>query len=1194
MICDKCELSKDCLTPCMPGFGSEHPSLLLVGEGPGCIAGDSLVEVAFRDKSTYSDGIPVRDLVGKENFYVYSCDVANRKLAVGVVKRVWKTGKKKVYRVEYAWKYAKGNRLVWLRNSIKVTSNHRFLLKPHIKHDPFCGILRDGVDYLSVEDGLSVGDSLQPFLRRNSNYSTVGISRKETHKESRFLLEYKLGRDLFLGEECYHIDRNKLNDRWDNVELQTKSSHAYIHSQGDENPMSTQSAREKHRIAVESEEYRDKLSRIMKDVLSDPEVYEARLSQIQQSKGKIQATLLERYKEPEFYYKYLLARQKYFGLSDDWLEDKFEQKFPGVVLPVDNHKVISIEYIGVEDVYDIEVEEYHNFAVNGIFVHNSQEDEQGRPFAPTAKAGGILQEALDVLELKPDDYRLTNVVRCRPPDNRTPKPKEIAACLPYLVDEITEYKPRVVVLLGNVPLKAVLGESGITQWNGVVVERDGITYVPAFHPSFFNYGNGDKLEEWMQALQRAVEIADGAEFKAADSGFEFVYPKTQKEFRGAQRAIAAFDGYVTYDVEAQYLDEFNPDNRILSASLAIDGVVWSFPLYHKENAIAVDRDCALQRSLLEEVLTTKRIVGHNIRFDCKQTRRMLAVEFKPWGDTMLISQLIDSKPGGHGLKRLAGLYLGMYDYDKELNDYTATHADASYNKGGHYGNTPLSILLPYGAKDAAATWQLYKLLYEQMTDTQRVLYHELIVNVDYVLGRMECNGFLLDKYISERYLEIYRRVRDGKYFTEIMRDKAVKRFCNDRQNALDVEFEAKKASSRRISKRPMFYFNPNSSDQMAEVFYTYKKYKPQTLTATGKPSVSMDALRYTDVAKDSLFESYRRWKLFTSMIDKYLEPPTLGEWDNGDRRVRANFNLGGAVTGRLSAASPNLQNIPAPEKEPDTLLAQLPIKNIFTHTWLGGCLCAADYAQMELRVMASVAGCVGMLEAFSQGLDIHSYVTRMLFPDEIPTTVSDKEIKRDYTEWRYRAKGASFLMGYGGGASTLHSLFGIGLREAEDIISTYFKRFPEILGYQQDTIDFAKRNGYVESPFGRRLYTPDINDRDSKRAADAARTAVNAPIQGTASDVLLCAVVVIDDNMRKDAMKTMLVNTVHDSLVGDVYPGELDSFAELCVDVMENIKEYAAVYFPHMDFSWLKIPLEADIEVGSHYGALSPWEALHE
>jgi DNA polymerase-1 len=164
------------------------------------------------------------------------------------------------------------------------------------------------------------------------------------------------------------------------------------------------------------------------------------------------------------------------------------------------------------------------------------------------------------------------------------------------------------------------------------------------------------------------------------------------------------------------------------------------------------------------------------------------------------------------------------------------------------------------------------------------------------------------------------------------------------------------------------------------------------------------------------------------------------------------------------------------------------------------------------------------------------------------------------------------------------------MAEAERIVYEYYKRFPEVLDYQEECVEFTEKHGYIESPYGRREYLPWINDSDTKKRNKAKREAVNMPVQSGAGDTLLAALVVVDDKIQQLGLETKTVNEVHDSIVLDVPYHEIHPVAELCIDAMENIKDYAKDYFPDIDFSWLISPLKADVEVGTHYGAEIPYE----
>jgi DNA polymerase I-like protein with 3'-5' exonuclease and polymerase domains/intein/homing endonuclease len=399
--------------------GPKSAEIMFIGEAPGCIGGESLIATAFRDKSKFPDGIPIKDLVGKKGFYVYSFDRRNNKLVLGLVTKVWKTGIKKAYKVTYKWSYAEGMQKVYLEDSLIVTSNHPFLLKEPSFKDPFKGINKKG-GYLSIDQGLQKGHSIQPF---HSNLVTgryhVGISHDEMYREARFLLEFKEGRKLKKGEECHHDDENKLNDTWGNILLETTESHARLHTLRS-NPMHSAKARRAHKRAMQSPIYRKGQSEKLKTHLSDPEAYEERIKQILATNPARSETVKNKYKDPGYWLRSFRGRQEWLGWSDERLKVEFEKKFPEHAFP-ENHVITKIEFIGMQAVYDMEVEKYHNFAVNGIFVHNSKEDEQDKQFV--GASGDLLWSR--VPRNMRDKIRVNNAINCRPPGNRKPEHIEI-------------------------------------------------------------------------------------------------------------------------------------------------------------------------------------------------------------------------------------------------------------------------------------------------------------------------------------------------------------------------------------------------------------------------------------------------------------------------------------------------------------------------------------------------------------------------------------------------------------------------------------------------------------------------------------------------------------------------------------------------------------------------------------------------
>ena len=823
------------------------------------------------------------------------------------------------------------------------------------------------------------------------------------------------------------------------------------------------------------------------------------------------------------------------------------------------------------------------------------EDKDGEPFV--GRSGRLLRNTLNEVGVS-KEVMFTNIVRCRPPGNKTPTKKTINLCKHFTIYDIDKHKPEQVWLMGGSPLFGVLGESGITSWNGVIVNKFDITYLPLFHPSYI-LRDDSHLDEWLEGMLKAVDGHEGVE------KFHRIIPRTLDEIDEMYEFLSRCE-YISYDTETSALDAFSAYSMILSVSFAgidDDGVrqSYSLPLEHPESWWATEIPDGFKPKIseYEKVVGTVvailhdhsgYLIGQNMKFDQVHTHAQLNVDYQVGGDTMLISHLIDSRPGIHGLKRLAGVHLGMYEYEQELTDYRNKHPEANVKRGGSYAFMPLDILLPYGAMDAEATLLLHDLLYEDLSSKQKILYDQLILSISDALAIMQINGFALDEYVARRYAFVYK-VRQEEVFKEILADKKVKRMTLDIQKDID---ESIKGTKR---KRPIYQFNPASYKQKIELYYQRYKMPVLDKTATGNPTTKAVTLRPLET-KYPILKSIRYYNLLNKMIGTYLVPAATGLWQSGDGKVRTNYNLHGTVTGRISSSDPvNLQNIPTPEKEPGTLLEILPIKNVFTHSYVNhradnfydmykdGVIMSVDYSGAELRVFASVSDCQPMLDIHKSGDDFHTRVTEMM------TGIPYDEVTKPV---RYVYKWTNWTLLYGGDEYTLHALYDIPLREAEKVVKLYYKRFPEVLDYREDCVNFAEDHGYIESPFGRREWLPWINERGDKGKQNSARrSAVNMPVQSAASDTLLAALVVVTDKLKEGGYKAKTVNTVHDSMMLDVPTFEVLQVADLCVDIMENIQDYAIDYFPDVDFSWLKCPMKADVEVGTHYGtedSLDVWK----
>ena len=819
-----------------------------------------------------------------------------------------------------------------------------------------------------------------------------------------------------------------------------------------------------------------------------------------------------------------------------------------------------------------------------------EEDARNIPFV--GKAGKLLRTVLEEIgfDIK-KDIRFTYTVRCRPPQNKITK-KAIEYCSRFAMEEIKKYKPEMVFIMGNSPLSGILGESGISNWNGSIITKQDVVYMPLYHPAYL-LRNPQAMDQWLSALMKAFDsIAMGEDFAKADT-IEYHYPKTIPALKEMRDYLDDYE-YISYDTEVRGLDAFNVDNMLISVSFASGDRAYSVPIYHCESPWQDEVEREVVKKIVVDILKSHdgNISGHNIKFDQLQTWTALGHWFEAGGDTYIISYLMDCRQGIHGLKRLAGIHLGMFEYDAEIIDYKRQFPKlCDPEKGGSYENIPLSVLEKYGAKDSASVMLLDDILYPTLSKKQKILYTDLMVPMSNFLAYIERNGFGVDENLARRYLKIYSTKRMDMY-SDIANDPLVQRLIQARNKAaLKIHDEkvqtykmlrklGKKKKNSRMPKAPKdFVFNPGSSVHMIELVYVFGKMEPIAFSAkTKQPSTKSSVLKaYED--KLSILPKIRYYKLLTKMVSTYLTPAINGKWvSNLDGKVRSSYNMCRTKTGRLSSKDPNLQNIPTAEKEPGTLLEYLPIKNIFTTSFRNeGVVLTADQSGMELRVFAAASRCEKMLRIHRSGKDFHKMVASDVSKipyDDVPKPV------------RYKFKRVNWTLLYGGSAWTLAKLDGFPVEEAEAIVKAYFKEYPEVPNYLDECVSFAEDHNYIESPFGRREHLYYINDRYQEKLQNAdRRSAVNMPIQSAASDLVMCGAIILNDQLRARKYDARIVNTVHDSVVLDLPKSELHEVSMLTKYCMENVVQLAPMYFPRMDFSWFNCPLHIDLEAGSHYGA---------
>jgi len=533
--------------------------------------------------------------------------------------------------------------------------------------------------------------------------------------------------------------------------------------------------------------------------------------------------------------------------------------------------------------------------------------------------------------------------------------------------------------------------------------------------------------------------------------------------------------------------------------------------------LPLDTVLAKLRPLLEA--ETPRKVGHNLKYD----RNVLlnhGVDLRGIAfDTMLESYVFNSTSGRHDFDSVALKYLGHH----------TIHYEDVAGKGAKqigFEEVGLEQAGPYAAEDAEVCLRLHEHLYpriEAEPSLQNVL-KEIEMPLLPVLAAMERRGVLIDgDLLREQSAELDERMR---------------------------EIEA------RAHNEAGEVFNIGSPKQIQAILFDKLKLPVLSKTPTGQPSTAESALEELapEHALPRLILDHRSLsKLKSTYTDKLP-----GQVNRSTGRVHTCYQQAVAATGRLSSSDPNLQNIPIRSHEGRR------IRQAFIAP-PGRILIAADYSQIELRIMAHLSGDAGLTQAFASGQDVHRATAAEVFGASLETVSDDQ---------RRAAKAINFGLIYGMSAFGLARQLGIDRGAAQAYIDRYFERYPEVRAYMDRIRVLAHEQGYVETVFGRRLYLPEINTRNVQRRQYAERTAINAPMQGTAADIIKRAMIVVADWLTRDAVPADLIMQVHDELVLEVELAAADAVAEELRRIMAAAAELA-------------VPLVVDVGRGRN------WDEAH-
>lgn len=575
-----------------------------------------------------------------------------------------------------------------------------------------------------------------------------------------------------------------------------------------------------------------------------------------------------------------------------------------------------------------------------------------------------------------------------------------------------------------------------------------------------------------------------------------------------------------FDTETTDLDYTKA--LIVGVSFAVEaGHAAYVPLAHTYPEVPTQLSRQWVLDQLKPLLESRGIikVGQNLKYDAN----VLAnhdIHMQGIGhDTMLQSYIYNSTATRHNMDALADKYLGQQ---------TIRYEDIA-GKGAKqicFDQVAIEVAAPYAAEDADITLRLHQQLFSKLekTPTLKTVYETIEMPLVLVLARMEQTGVLVD---APMLLQ--------------------------QSSELSARIKTLEAQAHDVAGQP---FNLGSPKQIQEILYDKLGLPILKKTPKGQPSTAENVLQ--ELAEDfplpKLILKHRSLSklrsTYTDKLPKQINPVT--------GRVHTSYHQAVAATGRLSSSDPNLQNIPVRSKEGRRIRQAFIAEPDCT-------VLAADYSQIELRIMAHLSQDAGLLQAFKDGLDVHKATAAEVFG--VPLNEVEDHQRRS-------AKAINFGLIYGMSAFGLAKQLNINRGSAQGYINLYFERYPGVKQYIDETRELARKQGYVETLFGRRLYLPDINAKNGQRRQYAERTAINAPMQGTAADIIKLAMLSVDGWLQAEKPPVQMIMQVHDELVFEVDNNYLEQATEI---IQQKMSEAAS----------LNVPLIVDVGVGKN------WDEAH-
>jgi DNA polymerase I len=580
-------------------------------------------------------------------------------------------------------------------------------------------------------------------------------------------------------------------------------------------------------------------------------------------------------------------------------------------------------------------------------------------------------------------------------------------------------------------------------------------------------------------------------------------------------------GELAIDTETSSLDAHQADLVGISLSTKI-GKACYIPIGHKfKGCLKKELVIKKLKPLLEDKSVKK--IGQNIKFDFIVLFKH-GISMNSMEDTMLMSYVLDAGKNRHNMDTLSEIHL-------QHKTISFKEIVGTGKKEINFSNVELDRAMEYAAEDADITYRLYKIFYknlklEKLTNIYEIFEKPLIK----ILAFMEIEGIKIDNN-----------------FLKILSEKFQKKI-----NKLEKEVF-------KISKKE---FNIASPKQLGEVIYN--DLKIAVLKRTKKGSFATNA----SVLEDLAFKGHKfpqlvlDWRQVSKLKNTYSD--ALPEHINPKtKRVHTSFLLAATTTGRLASSDPNLQNIPIKSEDGKDIRKAFMAEKGYT-------LVSADYNQIEMRILADLANVKELKKAFKNNEDIHSLTASQVF---------DIDIKKIDQDMRRKAKAINFGIIYGISQYGLAKQINVSNHEADEFLNAYFSRFPEIKIYMDDTIKFCRKSGYVNNIFGRRSHFNGINDKNFNVRNFQERASINAPIQGSASEIMRLAMIRLDKKFKSlEKNKSKILLQIHDELIFEVPEKEVKNTIKIIQEEMTSVTE--------SDLHSFSTPLTVDINSGDNWGIL--------